>query len=79
MAAYEIIRRKRATYYAIGLGVTRLVEAILYDQHSVLSVSTLLEGEYGVEDVYLSLPCIVGAGGVLGRLPPPINSETRDA
>lgn len=74
-AAYEIIQRKRATYYAIGLGVTRLVEAILHDQHSVLSVSTLLQGEYGVEDVYLSLPCVVGAGGVLARLSPPINDD----
>lgn len=74
-AAYEIIKRKRATYYAIGLGVTRLVEAILHDQHSVLSVSTLLEGEYGIEDVYLSLPCIVGAEGIAARLTPPISNE----
>lgn len=74
-AAYEIIQRKRATYYAIGLSVTRLVEAILHDQHSVLSVSTLLQGEYGVEDVYLSLPCVVGAGGVLARLSPPIDDD----
>lgn len=76
-AAYQIINRKRATYYAIGLGITRIVAAILHDQRSVLSVSTLLEGEYGVEDVYLSLPCVVGAGGVLARLTPPINDEER--
>ncbi|MCZ7568554.1 MAG: L-lactate dehydrogenase [Ardenticatenaceae bacterium] len=74
-AAYQIINRKRATYYAIGLGVTRLVEAILHDQRSVLSVSTLVQGEYGVEGIYLSLPCVVGAGGVLARLSPPISSD----
>jgi L-lactate dehydrogenase len=72
-AAYQIIQRKQATYYAIGLGVTRICEAILLNQHSVLSVSTLATGQYGIEDVYLSLPCIVGAGGVEQVLTPPMD------
>jgi L-lactate dehydrogenase len=63
-AAYEIIERKGATYYAIGLATTEIVEAIIRDERSVLTVSTLLRGEYGVEDVYMSVPSIVGRDGV---------------
>lgn len=72
-AAYQIIQRKGATYYAIGIGVARICEAILLNQHSALCVSTLLTGEYGIEDVYLSLPSIVGVNGVYGILTPPMN------
>jgi L-lactate dehydrogenase len=63
-AAYHIIKRKGATYYAVAAGLMRVVEAVLRDQHTVLSVSSLLAGEYGLEDVCLSLPTVVGAGGV---------------
>lgn len=63
-AAYEIIERKGATYYAITAGLTRIVEAILRDQSSVLSVSSLIEDYYGINDVCLSLPTLVDAGGV---------------
>ncbi len=62
-AAYEIIKRKHATYYAIGLGLLTLVEAILRDQRTVLTVSTPLRGNYGVQDIALSLPTIVGGQG----------------
>ncbi|MGA9121264.1 MAG: L-lactate dehydrogenase [Bacteroidota bacterium] len=63
-AAYEIIRRKGATYYAIGLGLVSIVESILGDHRRVLSVSTLMTGQYGVKDICLSLPCVVGTNGV---------------
>lgn len=63
-AAYEIIRRKGATYYAIGLGLVSIVEALLGDYRRVLSVSTLMTGQYGVRDMCLSLPCVVGSNGV---------------
>lgn len=63
-AAYEIIRRKGATYYAIGLGLVSIVEAILGDHRTVLSVSTLMTGQYGVKDICLSLPCVVGENGI---------------
>jgi L-lactate dehydrogenase len=63
-AAYEIIKRKGSTYYAIGLGLVSIVEAIVGDYRSVLSVSTLMTGQHGVSDICLSLPCVVGAGGV---------------
>ena len=63
-AAYAIIERKGATYYAIGLGLLTIVEAILRDQHTVLTVSSLMSGQYGVRDVCISLPTIVGAHGI---------------
>lgn len=63
-AAYKIIEGKGATYYAIGLAVRRIVEAILRDENSVLPVSSLMEGQYGVEDVCVSLPTIVNENGI---------------
>jgi len=63
-AAYEIIQRKGATYYAVAVGLLRIVESILRDQHSVLSVSSLVPGCYDVGDVYLSLPAVIGRTGV---------------
>jgi L-lactate dehydrogenase len=63
-AAYAIIERKGATYYAIGVGLARIVEAILRDERSVLSVSTLIDGYHGIRDVYLSVPVVIGRGGV---------------
>ncbi len=63
-AAYEIIKRKGATYYAIGLGLLSIVESIIGDHRSVMSVSTLMTGQYGVREICLSLPCVVGANGI---------------
>ncbi|MGM0470949.1 MAG: L-lactate dehydrogenase [Bacillota bacterium] len=63
-AAYEIIEKKGATYYAIALAVERIVKAIIRNENSILTISTLLQGEYGLEDIYLSLPCIVNRSGV---------------
>jgi L-lactate dehydrogenase len=63
-AAYEIIQRKQATYYAIGLGLLTIVEAMLRDQHTVLTVSSPMSGQYGVEGISLSLPTIVGRAGI---------------
>jgi L-lactate dehydrogenase len=63
-AAYAIIEQKGATYYAIGLGLLTIVEAILRDQHTVLTVSSLMTGQYGVVSICISLPTIVGAAGI---------------
>lgn len=63
-AAYHIIERKGATYYAVATGIVRIVEAILRDQGTVLSVSSLIEHYYDVNDVFLSLPTVVDRGGV---------------
>lgn len=74
-AAYEIIRRKGATSYAIGLGVTQIIQAILKDQRRVLTVSTLLQGEYNLNTVYLSVPAVVGSQGVARLLPIPLTES----
>ncbi len=63
-AAYQIIERKGATYYAVAAGLVRIVEAILRDQGSVLSVSSLIENYYDINDIFLSLPTVVDRGGV---------------
>ena len=63
-AAYEIIQRKRATYYAIGLGLLTIVEAVLRNQHTVMTVSSPLVGQYGVSGISISMPTIVGRRGV---------------
>lgn len=62
-AAYEIIDKKGATYYAIALAVRRIVESIIGNENSILTVSSLFEGEYGISDVCLSVPTIVGSEG----------------
>ncbi|HEU0182928.1 MAG TPA: L-lactate dehydrogenase, partial [Agromyces mariniharenae] len=62
-AAYRVIRGKGATNSAIGLAGARIVEAILDDEHAVLPVSTVLDGQYGIEGVALSVPCVVGGDG----------------
>jgi L-lactate dehydrogenase len=63
-SAYHIINYKGATYYAIGMALVRITAAILQDQNSVLTVSTLLNGEYGLHDVCLSIPVMLGKDGV---------------
>jgi L-lactate dehydrogenase len=64
-AAYAIIERKGATYYAVAAGLMRIVEAILRDQGTVLSVSSLVDdGSFGAGEVCLSLPTVIGRGGV---------------
>ncbi len=63
-AAYEIIERKGATFYAIGLGVRNVAEAILRDHNTILPVSTLMTGQFGIEGICLSLPSVVDRGGV---------------
>lgn len=74
-AAPEIIKRKGYTSFAIASCVSRICEAILRDERSVLPVSTMMTGQYGIEDVYLSLPCIVGQGGVERVIELPLNEE----
>jgi L-lactate dehydrogenase len=63
-AAARIIRRKGATYYAVAAGLVRIVESILRAQRTILTVSTLLEGEHGLRGVCLSLPAVLDRGGV---------------
>ena len=63
-AAYEIIEKKKATYYGIGVALTRLVKAILNDEDAILTVSTFLNGEYNEKDIYIGVPAIINNKGV---------------
>ncbi len=63
-SAYHIINYKGATWFAVGLALVRIVQAILRNERSILTVSTLLEGEYDLDDVCLSVPCVVGSEGI---------------
>ncbi len=63
-AAQEIIKAKTATYYGIGMALVRIVRAIFGDEKSALTVSVMLDGQYGVEGVYAGLPAIIGRNGV---------------
>lgn len=78
-AAYDIIRRKGATYYAIAAALVRIIEAIVRDQNSVLTVSSLAENVYGLNDVCLSLPGVVNRQGVSRVLLLPLDAEERSA
>lgn len=74
-AAYQVIQMKGATCYAIALTLAKITEAILKDSRTVFSVSTYLEGQYGIYDVYLGAPAIVGRGGVVRTLEIPLSRD----
>ncbi len=74
-AAYEIIDRKGATYYAVALAVRRIVEAIVRNENSILTVSSLLEGEYGLSDICLSIPSQVNSEGIAKIIKVPLSED----
>lgn len=74
-AGAEVIKRKGATFYAIALSVNKICDTILRDSNSVLTVSTMTNGRYGIDDVCLSLPCIVNGHGIAGEINPPLLDE----
>lgn len=78
-SAYEIIRKKSATYYAIAMAVERICECIVRDEHSVLTVSSLSNGHYGIDDICLGLPAVVGKDGVEKLLDIPLSPEEQSA
>lgn len=77
-AAYAIIAGKQSTYYAIAAGVSQLSKAILFDHRTVLPVSHLINGEFGIKDVCFSLPVIVGRKGVVERMPLNISKDEEE-
>lgn len=76
-AAYSIIEAKGATYYAIAEAVKRIVTAIVRDERTILPVSTLLSGQYGISDVCLGIPCVVGKNGIEEILEIPLNETEK--
>ena len=77
-AAYKIIEAKRATYYGIGMAITRIVKAILGDENSVVTVSAKLCGEYESRNVFIGVPCIIGRNGIKEILELSLTDEEMD-
>ena len=63
-SAYDIIEKKGATYYGVAVAVKRIATAIVKDEHAVLPVSSLMEGQFGLDDICLSIPTVVGRNGI---------------
>ena len=78
-SAYQIIQRKGATYYGIAMAVGRIAASIVKDEHAVLPVSVVLEGQYGLRGLALSLPSIVSRNGLQEILEIPLNHEEQKA
>lgn len=77
-AAYEIIAKKKATYYGIGLGLTKIIKTILNDTNEILTVSAYLDGEYGQKDIYIGVPAIVNRSGAREILELDLFKEDQD-
>ncbi len=78
-SAYEIINRKGATYYGIAAATRRICESIVRDEHSIMPVSTLVNGHYGLSDVYISVPALIGSRGVEDLLDINLNESEHKA
>ena len=75
-AAYEIINKKKATYYGIGMSLNRLVRAVLDNENSILTVSTYLkDGQYGQDDIYIGVPAIINNNGIRELVDLELNEE----
>jgi L-lactate dehydrogenase len=74
-SAYEIIAKKKATYFGVAMAVKRICEAIVRDEKSILPISAILHGEYGINDVSLSMPAIVGKDGIETHVPIQLNES----
>ena len=78
-AGYDIIKGKGYTSYGVATAIVRICEAVVRDERAVLPVSTLLTGQYGLSDLCLSLPCVLGAGGVERILTPDLDPDEEAA
>ena len=78
-AAYEIIDKKKATYYGIGMALNRIVRAILDNENSILTVSTYLkDGAYGQDDIFIGVPAIINSKGVRELLDLDLNDKEQE-
>jgi len=77
-AAYEIINRKKATYYGIGLGLAKIVRTIMNDTNEILTVSAYLNGDYNQEDIYIGVPAIVNSNGARELLKLELSPENQE-
>ena len=77
-AAYEIIEKKKATYYGIGMALNRLIKAIFNDENAILTVSTYLDNKYGQDGVFIGVPAIINKNGVKELLVLKLNEEDQE-
>lgn len=78
-SAYDIIEKKGATYYGIAMSVKRICECIMRDEKSILPISSMMHGEYGISDICLSMPTVVGREGVETRVPIQLDEQEESA
>ena len=78
-SAYDIIEKKGATYYGIAMSVKRICECIMRDEKSILPISSMMHGEYGISDICRSMPTVVGREGVETRVPIQLNEQEESA
>ena len=74
-SAYEIIERKKATYFGVATAVKRICEAIVRDEKSILPISSVMNGSFGIDGISLSMPAILGKDGVECLVPIQLNTE----
>lgn len=74
-SAYDIIAKKQATYYGIAMSVKRICKCIMQDEKSILPVSSMLHGEYGIDGISLSMPAVIGHNGIETHVPIQLNEE----
>jgi len=74
-AGAEVIKRKGATFYAIAMSVNKICDSILRDANNIITVSTLMDGRYGISDVCLSLPAVLGSNGIEREVSPKLTDE----
>lgn len=77
-AAYEIINRKGATFYGIGTSLTSLVRAIINDENAVYLTSSYLDGQYGLNDIYLGVPTVIGKEGAKQIIEVPLSEKEQE-
>ena len=78
-SAYDIIQRKQATYYGVAMTVKHICEVIVRNEKTILPVSTMMHGEYGIDGVVLSMPCIVGKDGIETKVPYVLDEEETES
>ena len=75
MAGGEIIKRKGATFHGVSIAVSSIVDSVFSNNDAILTVSSMANGRYGIENVCLSLPCVLGTGGIAREVDPPLLPE----
>lgn len=77
--AYAIIQKKGATFYGVATALTRISRAILRDEHAVLPVSALMEGQYGLDDIYIGTPAVISGKGIERVIEVPLSKREKEA